>query len=235
MEKDQLLRQLLGEDYDQLNADALKERLGKNTPDDTQVYTPINNDLYKDVVNNKANDYYNSRTDALQTALLKDRNPNISKQELISKLAKKSGIKDEPRLVEHPDMQNAYGAYAPDTNEMIINNRYPRDVQMSTIAHEMKHAANAKSGAIPILDAINAGTSKHGNDITKPLRSQVEGISPDEDPGETEQAIRDGNFGKISDKFNRGHFFGNDQVEDIADQTYNPVGFEKLKARLKGL
>ncbi len=225
------LKRLLGEDVQQLNSEEMKERIGERMRDFSRqrIPTPINNEIYSDAVKNDAINYFNQRVDAVEAARIKDRYKNLGKQDLVNILSKKYDI-ESPKLIEE-DMTNAYGRYNPENNTLNLNKNKSRNEQLSTIVHEMKHAADSVS--TPIQDDINSLNPKFPRlgpgDASK--RTILEGFD-NEDPGKLEQDLLDNNFKNISEKYNRGHFFGNDQIENIAEETYNPTGWNKVKDKL---
>ena len=162
---DENLRRLLGDDYDQMSPDELKDRLGKRTPDfnPTKVISPASNENYKKAVDNNAGEYYNSRVDDLYKAYLKDRYPNTTPQDIANRMSQKAGI--TPPQINHilpdkngnitmPDgaVHKAYGAYDDGDNTINLrsNGKFNKNDEMSTVAHEMRHAINFKGNSDPI-------------------------------------------------------------------------------------
>lgn len=225
--KNQNLKALLGDDYDQLSANEIKDRVGEKTKDfnPIPVPSPLSNDEYARNVNAKAGEYFNIRNDMLQDAYSKDKYSNDSYQNIAKSLYKGRNV---PKIIEK-DMDN-YGGYLPDSNEIELNKNYPRDVNISTLVHELKHARNVDNNSNNILDIINSTTLPQNNDIPK---SRREYIHP-KDINAAEIARLNNDFKTISDLYNRGHFFGNDQIETIAEDTYKPNVFTKFKNALKG-
>jgi hypothetical protein len=130
------------------------------------------------------------------------------------------------------------GEYDPKNDTLSINSDLNRDQQLSTVIHEMKHASDSKKGLSPLLNNINKMTlpreqTKIPYPDTPSVKAHLENTF-NVDAGQVEEAILNNDFPKVSEYYNRGHFIGNDQVEDVADQVYNPIGFEKLKSFIKG-
>lgn len=215
------LRALLGNDFQNLSNDELKNRIGARTRDfnPPKVISPASNEVYKDVVNANVANYYNNRVDALQNAYNKDVYGDLDTKSLYKELTK--NMKNPPKYTEK-DIPGFMGVYEPQNHELIINPSTSLDQQKSTLSHELRHAEQqpyAETTA-SIQEALIPGLSE---------KMLLEEIS---DPDKAEEALLNNDFTKISEMYNRGHFFGNDQVESIADKTYNPDTFTKLKKLL---
>ena len=236
------LRELLGEDVTQLTADEMKERIGKKIPDSRpatgrRTPTPWSNESYPFAVAGNASDYFNTRVDAVQNAEIEDTLGNVSPQELADVMSKR--LKTDKVPVKIKDMSELekqlnsklYGAFLPDKHEIEINKKLTPQEMRSTVAHEMKHARDAKNNTMPIQNTINEATNLNFNaptplDIPPIRRIEIEGLVSN--PQALDQAVIDQDFKKVSDLYNTGHFVGNDQIDDIASRTYAPTGWKKL-------
>lgn len=216
------LKALLGNDFQNLSNDELKNRIGEQTKDSNppKVISPASNEVYREVVNANVANYYNNRVDALQNAYNKDAYGDLDTKSLYKELTK--NMKNPPKYTEKEIPGGFMGVYEPRNHEIIINSKNTPDQQKSTLSHELRHADQQPYDGITesIQESLIPGLSR---------KMLVEGI---DDPGKAEEALLNNDFSKISDIYNRGHFFGNDQVESIADKTYNPDTFTKLKKLL---
>lgn len=235
------LKQLLGEDIDQLLPDEFKQRIGEKLKDfnPKKIPSPLNNEVYSDVVDAKAGDYYNSRVDKIANADIEDNYKNLSNPELVDALSKKYNIKNKPKYEENSNLiggnnRTLDGGFDPEKNTLYVNKDKSLENKRATIGHEMRHVIDNNSGSIPITDLINKSTLPKEIGLDGPSIKSMQENTYNTPAGDVEQALLDNNFNKVSDYYNRGHFFGNDQVEQIAQDNYNPSAFTKLKNKIKG-
>ena len=236
------LKQLLGNDFQNLNKDELMDRVSDVTrnPDlknvNRLVETPYNNQNYDEKVKDLAMNHLDDVQGLVTNAYLNDTHPNgISKLDLIKEFSDKYNI-PKPRYSEEP-MKDTAGNYQFEDNEgkllnkLNINSNLSEDDKKNTIVHEIAHARDGFYVPKGLIDTLNP------LDNNTPKKSISEGFG-NVPAGEIESKLLKNDIRGLTDDFSQGHFFNSrSPIDQVSQETYQPKeesSFSKLKSILGG-